>query len=355
MISVSVIIPVFNVEKYIRRCLMSVMHQNINNIKLECLIINDKTQDDSMVIIQQMISKYSGPIQFKIIEHDYNRGLSAARNTGLINAKGDYIFFMDSDDHLTPNCFLYYLENLKLCPQVDMVIGNVMNCKNNNLLIQHFSEPWLIDDCDVFFKRMLRHQIYLYAWNKLIRRKLLINNHILFEEGILYEDQCWSYELFSHLSSVLLLPEVTYIYENNPSSIVNSTFTPELSDLVLKSYVVSTNKILDNPPCHQNYKTNMAVDYLLFIMHFMMNGLDVMSRCTVSTIATKNFRVVRKRLFIRSIKYGRLVISCFLLLLFPPLSNLQKMRFFRRHYYGLEFAVNRFCHIMDPLHCKDRI
>jgi glycosyltransferase involved in cell wall biosynthesis len=331
---------------------MSLLAQETAEANIECVVVDDCSPDSSMNIVNQIISDYEGSIQFKVLTHDKNRGLSAARNTGLKHAAGDYIYFVDSDDYLMPNSLQYFLDNLKVYPDVDIVMGNAKNCKSGDLLIHHIQETLLIDDPNMFFQLMLRHQIYLYAWNKLIRRDFLVKHQLLFEEGIIYEDQCWSYELFSHVSSVLLLPKVTYVYENNPMSIVNTSFTPERSDLVLKSYAISISKILDMPPVPGKYKTNMTVDYLLFMMYHMMNGVDVLLRCPVSETTACYFMNVRKRLFARSIKYGRLIVSIFYLLLFPPFCYVQKFRVFRHHYYDIETIINRVSHFTDFLHHK---
>ena len=354
-ISISVIIPIFNVEKYVRRCLESVMAQDDANADIECVIVDDCSPDDSMTIVKQMISVYEGNICFKLLAHYRNRGLSAARNTGLMNATGKYVFFIDSDDYLMPDSFQYFLENLERHHNVDMIMGNVTNCKGGNLLIHHTQDPQLLDDCNVFVPDMFRHRIYLYAWNKLIRKDILMNNHILFVEGILYEDQCWSYDLFSHLSSILVLPKVTYVYENNPLSIVNTAFTQEKADLVIRSYTLSTNKMLDKPPVGEHYRLNISVDYLLFMMNYLMNGVDVQLRSSVSDAIANDFLEVRKRLIVRSLKYGRLLLSFFFFLLFPPLCYVQRIHFFRHHYYQIEVALNKICHMTDFLHSKNRL
>lgn len=355
MVSISIIIPIYNVEPYVQRCLKSVISQETGQAEIECLIVDDCGQDRSMEIVCQFIAGYSGPIRFEILRHESNRGLSAARNTGLRQAKGDYVLFIDSDDYLLPDCIDYFMDNLNKNPEVDVVMGNVQTCKGGDVLIHQIKAPWLINDQNVFFQWMLRHQIYLYAWNKLIRRSILMDNAIFFIDGILYEDQSWSYQLFSHIKSVLLLPIVTYIYEYNQSSIVNMAFTPERADLAVKSYTISINAILDNPPSPDKYRQNMTVDYLLFMMNFLMNGVDVLSKCQISSGNAAKFRSVRLRHLRRSVRYGRVLLSCFCLLLFPPLSYLQKWRFFRHHYYDLEAIVNRICHLTDFLHSKSRI
>ena len=349
---ISVIIPVYNVEPYIRRCLDSVLSQDFAGSDVECILVDDCGTDRSMDIVHEVTEGYQGPVHFLLLTHEQNRGLSAARNTGLHHATGDYVLFIDSDDYLMPGAMHYMPDHLSQHPGVDMVMGNVINKKSDSLLFPNLQEPWLMDDPDLFFGRMLRRQIYLYAWNKLIRRSILLEHDVLFIDGIIYEDQAWSYQLFSHLSSVLLLPEVTYVYEYNPSSIVNTTFTIEKADKTIRSYTISCNRIMDNPPRPERYKGNMTVDYLLFVTNFLMNGVDLMSRQAITPGVAKGFCATKRRLLLRALRYGRLLLACFFLLLFWPFSLLQRFRLFRHHYYNIESLVNRLAHLTDCLHRK---
>ena len=102
MPKVSLIIPVYNVSEYIERCMHSVMAQTYTDI--ECIIIDDCGTDDSMAKCEQMIREYEGPIKFLILHHEHNRGLSAARNTGIHQTIGKWFYFLDSDDEITPHC-----------------------------------------------------------------------------------------------------------------------------------------------------------------------------------------------------------------------------------------------------------
>ena len=90
---VSIIIPVYKVEAYIERCLTSVMHQNYQDSAIECILVDDDSPDKSIYLAQDMISRYHGSIDFKIIRNDKNRGLSVARNNGIEHATGKYLFF----------------------------------------------------------------------------------------------------------------------------------------------------------------------------------------------------------------------------------------------------------------------
>ena len=119
---VSIIIPVYQVSAYVERCLSSVMAQSYS--QLECIIVNDATQDDSIAKCERLISDYSGPISFHIIHHECNQGLSAARNTGTKAATGDYIYYIDSDDDMTPDCIEKLVNAAQMHPDAEMVVGN---------------------------------------------------------------------------------------------------------------------------------------------------------------------------------------------------------------------------------------
>lgn len=331
------------------------MSQDLASAEVECILVDDCGVDGSMDIVRRTIEAYHGPICFQVLSHDVNRGLSAARNTGVSHSTGDYVLFMDSDDYLTPDGLTYLLQQQQAHPEADLVIGNALMKKDGKLLHPNLSEPWLIDSPDIFFRRMLRHQIYLYAWNKLIRRSVLTENKVTFIEGILYEDQSWSYHLFSVVSSVLLLPQVTYIYEWNDSSIVHAQLTLGRADKTVNSYIISTRWLLQHRPIAQQYAGNMAVDYLLFIANYLQNAIDIAQRNKVSPDVLRHLRTVKTALLLRSLRYGRMLVTLFLLTLFWPLRLLQWLFNYRHHYYETEWVVNRLAHLADPLHRKNSL
>ena len=347
--TLSVIIPVYQVEPYVRRCLESVMSQRQADADIECLIVDDCGEDRSMEIVRQTIADYRGTIRFKIIEHDKNRGLSVARNTGLMKATGDYVMFVDSDDYLMPESISSFAENLRQHPEADMLVGNVRNCKNDELLFPDLREPQLLKGNREIFLQMLHRQIYLYAWNKLIRRSVLSEHAVRFVEGILYEDESWSYQLFSCLDTILLLPKVTYVYEYNGQSIVNTTLVSGNVDKVIWSYLVSSNKILDNLPSPARFVCHEEVDSLLFVCNILMRASDLLCRYRVARHLSC-FKATRRRLLSRSLTKGRLLLSAFFLMLYSPFSYLQRWECFRRHYYDMERLTGKVCHLTDFLH-----
>jgi len=336
MVSISFIIPVYNVEPYVNRCLESVLSQDMTGVNMECIIVDDCGQDHSMELVRQLVDSYNGSIRFMIVEHEKNRGLSAARNTGLSHATGDYIMFIDSDDYLMPDSIGYFLDNIKQYPEVDVYIGNVKDCKSGETFLLDLVDPILYDSDDQILYRYLNHQIYPCAWNKLIRRRFLQDKIAPFIEGVFFEDMTWSYHLLSCASSVLLLPKVTYVYTYNQSSIMNTVFNPEKAEKTLLSYIVNVNDLLDFPAVSDRNQRKVRIGYLLYLGNFLMRGVDLFIRYSFPDQLAKDFLKVRKRLLSYSLRKGYLLVSCFFLLLFFPFTYLQKLYYFRRYYYILE-------------------
>lgn len=187
MNTVSIIIPVYQISDYVERCIWSVMNQTYTDI--ECIIVNDATNDDSIDKCEGLIKNYKGPICFRIISHEYNRGLSAARNTGTIVAIGDYIYYLDGDDEITADCIEKLIKVAWEHPNAEMVMGNA------NITMS------------------------IVAWNKLIKRSFIEKNKLYFKEGIIHEDNLWSYYLQKYLSEVVRVSDVTYYYRKRAGSI----------------------------------------------------------------------------------------------------------------------------------------
>ena len=120
---ISIIIPIYNVAEYITECLQSVMRQTYKG-EIECILVDDCGKDKSISVAEQLISDYKGQIEFRILHHEHNRGLSAARNTGTDAATGDYIYYLDSDDYISDDCIEVLTQPLEVC-EYDMVLGDI--------------------------------------------------------------------------------------------------------------------------------------------------------------------------------------------------------------------------------------
>ena len=168
MKDVSIIIPIYNVEKYVAECLNSVISQTYDHSKIECIIVNDCTTDDSMDIVYEIIKKYDGGMSFIICRHEHNEGVSAARNTGIEVAKGNYIFFIDSDDYIYPNSLELLLNASKIYGYSDMVVGNFYYefLKKNNYTFDVQGQNIEIDFVEYFDKMdcFYRNRYPLLCW-----------------------------------------------------------------------------------------------------------------------------------------------------------------------------------------------
>lgn len=228
-ITISLIIPVYKVSAYIERCLKSVIKQTYNHF--ECIIVDDASPDDSIAKCEQMIAAYDGPIQFRILRHKHNRGLSAARNTGIEAVTGDYILFIDSDDVISDNCVEKLMTPILKDNSIEMVVGEHLGFSDNGLC--HQKKSWRFkeelttnkDIRDLYFDT--NRPFPPAAWNKLISRKIINHHHIKFKEGQIWEDNLWTFFLMKFLNHLCIITDVTYFYYNRSDSISNSTIEEE--------------------------------------------------------------------------------------------------------------------------------
>ncbi|WP_297973702.1 glycosyltransferase family 2 protein [uncultured Bacteroides sp.] len=236
---VSIIIPVYNVSDYIKECIESVVIQHGN---IECIIVNDCTQDDSIFILREYLKNYSGNVDFKIVEHSMNRGLSTARNTGINTATGDYLFFLDSDDRLAEGAIEKMVSYLQSDEPPYCVIGDYatfgvcsLTLPKNNISINSLSNN------DEVLNSYLQCQWFPMAWNKLILRDFVLEHTLYFKEGMLHEDELWSYQLALKLPSLQFCHELTYLYRIRDNSITKKKSIENFRDNLMYCDYISKN------------------------------------------------------------------------------------------------------------------
>lgn len=260
---VSVIIPIYGVEKYISDCLNSVMKQSYTN-DIECILINDCTKDQSIEIAKNLIENYDGNINFKIYEHSVNGGLSAARNTGILEAKGDYLYFLDSDDYITPDCIKVLAETAQKFPKAQIVqAGAEATTKGFEYLSLKSTKLKEYTEDKRYIKReMLMAHYPPTAWNKLIKRDWLLKHNLFFKEGLLHEDDYWNFFAAKHVTAYAICKQDTYIYNIRPGSI---TQAPSARNI--KSRLISAADFMDNidSSCRNN---QLAVIYKLLMSDY---------------------------------------------------------------------------------------
>lgn len=223
--SISIIIPVYGVTLYVERCLRSVINQTYKG-PLECIVIDDCGPDDSMDKVQRLIDDYTGDIEFRIITHEKNKGLSEARNTGIRAAKGEYLYFLDSDDEISIYTMELMAAKVAEHPGVDMVMADYYLPVPYDSNIKYHKGDYIegLENCK---KALLRPGLLPdYAHNKLIRKDFIIDKNLFFEPNLLHEDNLWKWILAKHVESIALLHHSLYIYYMNPSSIL-TTYNPK--------------------------------------------------------------------------------------------------------------------------------
>lgn len=233
--NISVIIPVYNVEKYVERCILSIMSQTCTE-SVECIVVNDCTPDNSMKIVEKMVSGYKGQIQFKLLYHEHNRGIAAVRNTGLDAASGDYIIYIDSDDYCEPD-MLERMYAKAVEEDADIVVADYWrNWADRELYCTNIVSATKISR----IKDLLQNKRVGSLWCQLIRRLLLVDNHINLNEGINYiEDFILNCKMYYYAENVAYIPKAFVHYvQYNMSSYVKSVGWKSLENIIQGEKVV---------------------------------------------------------------------------------------------------------------------
>lgn len=216
MIKISVIIPVYNVELYLSDCLNSVCGQTLQDIEIIC--IDDGSTDNSSKILKNYAQKDS---RICVIRQE-NRGPSAARNTGIKQAKGEYVSFIDSDDWVSKN-FCETLYHMAKKNNADICGCGFKTIKKGKERIRlAFKKTIVAHTLNAKF-RLFNMPAYNYACNKIYRRQMLLDKGLWFIEERYYEDIVWSTLVMQAADKAVCAPKAWYYYRVNPNSIVNTT------------------------------------------------------------------------------------------------------------------------------------
>ncbi|MDR0733921.1 MAG: glycosyltransferase [Dysgonamonadaceae bacterium] len=213
--------PVYNVEKYVERALLSALNQTYEN--MEFIIADDRGTDKSMEIIRRIVAGHPREKQVRIIEHERNIGPGAGRNTAIENAQGKYLYFMDSDDAISPDCIARLSAKMQE-ENVDFVTGSRRRLMQSGEIIEDLicNVPNMKGHLDVarqFFEKRNK-ALHVASWNRLYRLSFLRDNRILSNPTHLNEDTAFSFQVFLNAFSCSFVPEITYFYYDTPDSIV---------------------------------------------------------------------------------------------------------------------------------------
>lgn len=248
MPKVSLIIPVYNVENYIEKCLNSVVNQTLKD--MEVIIVNDGSKDSSKQKIQKYLEKYPW---IKYLEKE-NGGLSDARNYGMPYATGKYIAFLDSDDYVEETMYeeMYNIAEKENADMVDCdFVWEYPNRKRKDIGEIYKNKKEMIEKCRVV------------AWNKIIKREILEKTKIKFPAGLRYEDMEFFYKLVPYINKVSFIKKCFVHYVQRENSIANTQNVRTKEIFIILDNVISYYK---EKGLYDEYRDELEYIYVKFLL-----------------------------------------------------------------------------------------
>lgn len=236
MPKVSVIVPVYNVSKYIDKCLLSLLNQTLDDI--EIIVVNDGSPDNSQEIIDEYVKEYKGKIKSYCKE---NGGLSDARNYGIEKATGEYIGFVDGDDFVDIRMFETMYKKAKK-DNCDLVVCNLNYVYDYDVVPTSSNVP---DETKDIKEIML--DIYPTAWNKIYKRDFLNKHNLRFKKNVWYEDVEFIYRVLPYVHKIGAVDDCFYQYVQR-SGAITKTY-----DQRLYNYIDNWNGIVEYYQKHNLY------------------------------------------------------------------------------------------------------
>lgn len=264
MAEVSVIVPVYNVEKYLSFCLDSIINQTLSDIEIIC--VNDGSTDNSELILKNYAAFDK---RIKIINKE-NGGLSSARNTGVQAAQGEYIIFVDSDDYISP-VLLEKVIAFSKKHKVDYVSFNYFSQLQNppKTCLSFCAVEHSIENKSLLEKNIpdtIFSNIPISAWSKLYKTQIIKDYDMKFTEGMIYEDGPWTFEYFCHCKKLLFTNMPLYFYRVNREGSIMSQ--KDLSSLDIFKSLKLDDEVLKKYNKFEKYKNNILQLNLNFIIYY---------------------------------------------------------------------------------------
>lgn len=273
---ISIIIPVYNVAEYIVECLDSIATQ-IYMGDVECLLVDDCSTDNSRQIIKDYINAYRGSIIFRLICQPTNQRQGAARNRGVEESTGDYILFVDSDDVISSDCLTVMTNLLSRHHEADFVLCS-MKSMNGELSFSTEGYPEYTENR----KWLMSNSIFPEAkispspCNKLIRKKLLIDNDIKFPANVIYEDAEFSFLLGLYVHSGCFSNAFTYYYRTNRVGSTITTTSKQLDYSFVSRMTILCNLL--NRVTNEHQSMQLKAIFNRYVLYIKMNNNEVISR-----------------------------------------------------------------------------
>lgn len=292
---ISVIVPVYNVEAYIEECIRSIISQAFHNYEL--LLVDDCCQDSSIDKALTLLSASPG-VNYRILRHEKNAGLSAARNTGLTAAKGRFIMFVDSDDWIPANTLRHLYETIARETRT-IVCGNTIALEEGVLKPYWFTvtEQKHYSSDEAIRRMVIYDGILDTAWAKIYPKELFLQHNIRFPEGKYFEDTPTNLRLFHQAQQVIATPHEVYYYRRNrPGSILEQRGLKSATDRLdafddIYEYLISETAL--NRDFILNYYLELLVNEFRGV--FCKYKLSIREQHALTRRIDKTLRHLRKQ------------------------------------------------------------
>lgn len=275
---VTIIITAFNVEKYISRCIESILHQTYKHIKI--VVINDGSTDGTLNILQRYLEQIT-------IYNTQNKGVANARNMGIEKVNTRFFMFVDADDYLKCNAVELLLNELQ-ASNSDIVMGSISPCLEEKIELTDNNK----------YEYLFNHKIeyFMVPWNKLYKTALFKN--LKYPNLKLAEDECLIHHILSKCKKVVIIPDVTYSYTHNPNSLTSKKLL-FYKDMI--SAFADRKKFFENTMYSQK-AYHQFMDFLIFLYCCMRQENNANAK-NVAQIFKENYKIKTK------IKYSIFYIS----------------------------------------------
>lgn len=282
---VSIIIPVYNVEKYLKKCLDSIVNQTYRN--LEIIVVNDGSPDNSWRIIE----KYQQEDTRIVYVKRQNGGLGAARNSGIEVSHGEFLCFVDSDDWISLE-YVDRLLNVAITDNSDVVICNMQYIYSDGQVkprTPKITKYEIINSEEALKREFIGDQYKFHAPNKFCKRDIFIKNNIRFPEGKVYEDVMTTYKYFLYTDRVSLIPNELYFYlQSRDGSIMHAKIKQErFDDMYYALSQIVNNAQIKNMDIENEVQNLFAVN-IISLVNYIYPLYGVTER--------ENFQMYRKQI-----------------------------------------------------------
>ena len=216
----SIIMPIYNVERYLEQCIESVLAQDYQNYEL--ILVDDGSPDNSIDICTKYAKQYSNIVFI----HKINGGVSDARNAGIQIARGEYLMFLDSDDYWEGKTILSDLQNIITENNPDVIFNYMSSVYPDKIVNHYINRDKLIGSFQEDFQDLYQDGIYLgFAWTKIIKKEIILKNNLLFIKGRNFEDIPWSFSLVNHIKDYAIYQNCFYMYRRERKGSISSVVT----------------------------------------------------------------------------------------------------------------------------------